>query len=735
MSFVALILEAATAAKKPADPAVASALAALKALPEPRSRDEYRKRLDLEEAIAPFVVAEAAKIVARVEPAGPKGAPALIHFKSVIAPSPKAAGLSVSELPEADPAVIEAVKLSPAGQGVLVQPNNAYYRQNNFHDLPEDGKLSWSRSHSKSLSDFASVERYHGYFPFSNPSESTHSIHASTQFFEHYPSTLSAVNAVRKGLGLQSFGIPRGGSVGLFRDPYAPAGTLLHHDTNHSQAPLASIITKGIVAETSAIAKAYIHAHLGQTIAPVAESLGHPDISKLSLTEANRLATQAPQLGKLLAEAGPAAAHAWFIGRAVGMRTFDDDSIGRFKQTLKARGLTDGAWKTLCKIPATLSYNFACSCELAHWRKEEREPARLERCVEALCHVLALCARSGCAPEQTFALARSLFPADASKFSDDWRSREAAMPAVKARAAQSAMELLSPAFEMDKIRSPAEARAYLAEDEARSARQSVLARDLAIRAADALGHPDKESKFEGELNRAVDFLLESEMGVWQSLPEKLTFAILLRRADDWHREIEEEARAKADEANAKAEAARLRQEAKLGRALTPDEMDKLASKGPGWLSLVSKSVDDDLSAVSLNTQSLLREEGAAMRHCVSSYASRCREGASRIFSIRRNGDRVATLELARAGGGSGDSGVWSPVQLRGNCNAAVVDPAVVDFAAAVAAEYQAAHEARVQAILAKSLATKAANAAGEEPAPADAGEPAAKKLRAKKPKA
>ena len=52
-----------------------------------------------------------------------------------------------------------------------------------------------------------------------------------------------------------------------------------------------------------------------------------------------------------------------------------------------------------------------------------------------------------------------------------------------------------------------------------------------------------------------------------------------------------------------------------------------------------------LSFVALQTGKALHAEGAAMHHCVASYWENVVEGKSRIYSIRENGSRVATLEL------------------------------------------------------------------------------------------
>jgi hypothetical protein len=52
-----------------------------------------------------------------------------------------------------------------------------------------------------------------------------------------------------------------------------------------------------------------------------------------------------------------------------------------------------------------------------------------------------------------------------------------------------------------------------------------------------------------------------------------------------------------------------------------------------------------LSFVALQTEKALHAEGAAMHHCVASYWENVVEGESRIYSIRENRSRVATLEL------------------------------------------------------------------------------------------
>lgn len=69
-------------------------------------------------------------------------------------------------------------------------------------------------------------------------------------------------------------------------------------------------------------------------------------------------------------------------------------------------------------------------------------------------------------------------------------------------------------------------------------------------------------------------------------------------------------------------------------------------------------------------------EGTIMRHCVPGYMSELLSARSCIYSMRRNGKRVATLELSSGG---------NPMvkQLKGPCNSAVgsgVEAAAVEFA-------------------------------------------------------
>ncbi|MCB1542291.1 MAG: PcfJ domain-containing protein [Rhodoblastus sp.] len=68
----------------------------------------------------------------------------------------------------------------------------------------------------------------------------------------------------------------------------------------------------------------------------------------------------------------------------------------------------------------------------------------------------------------------------------------------------------------------------------------------------------------------------------------------------------------------------------------------------------------------LTRASDLRDEARAMRHCVAMYGDQIAGGHSRLYSVRRDGERVATLELALQGAGL----PVSVAQILGPCNKA-----------------------------------------------------------------
>jgi len=77
---------------------------------------------------------------------------------------------------------------------------------------------------------------------------------------------------------------------------------------------------------------------------------------------------------------------------------------------------------------------------------------------------------------------------------------------------------------------------------------------------------------------------------------------------------------------------------------------------------------DGYDILPLEDSAELYREGAAMHHCVGAYADQVKAGYTYIYSIRRNGERLATAELIRVGQ------TFEQVllgQIRGPCNAEV----------------------------------------------------------------
>jgi hypothetical protein len=78
---------------------------------------------------------------------------------------------------------------------------------------------------------------------------------------------------------------------------------------------------------------------------------------------------------------------------------------------------------------------------------------------------------------------------------------------------------------------------------------------------------------------------------------------------------------------------------------------------------------DGLSFVALQTGKTLHAEGAAMHHCVATYWRNVVSSESRIYSIRDNGNRAATLELGnRPINYRWGTGRYQVRQLVGACN-------------------------------------------------------------------
>lgn len=192
--------------------------------------------------------------------------------------------------------------------------------------------------------------------------------------------------------------------------------------------------------------------------------------------------------------------------------------------------------------------------------------------------------------------------------------------------------------------------------------------------------------FGAEWSQISDWLQKSEMGLWQNLPQKLSWAALWRGQQDWHHDVQ------AQIASGK-------------------------FKKAGWRTHVGRLAEGGWEAVELDDGTALADEGKSMRHCVSSYSGNCRSGRCRIFSVRFQGERVCTLELSPhepdgrriesfSGRETDDSIVWKQTQNSGVCNAAVTNKAAIDFCKSVAVKYTEAY--KVEALRRKAeIALKA----------------------------
>lgn len=198
------------------------------------------------------------------------------------------------------------------------------------------------------------------------------------------------------------------------------------------------------------------------------------------------------------------------------------------------------------------------------------------------------------------------------------------------------------------VRSIEEAEAYVAEGRAKERRMPFICQAFLTRTAKSGIEASSE-----ELTLVNDFLKNSEQGVWQQIPEQPTWPQLLRLQEEWHRLVQE----------------------------------KTSGASFSWKSALEahgNADDDSYLAVPLISGAELYSEGKEMRHCVSSYSSKCYEGGCRIFSIRRGAIRVGTLELAK-----GDAG-WSVAQFKGRFNAKIEHPDAWAFAHEVASAYSKA---------------------------------------------
>ena len=142
-----------------------------------------------------------------------------------------------------------------------------------------------------------------------------------------------------------------------------------------------------------------------------------------------------------------------------------------------------------------------------------------------------------------------------------------------------------------------------------------------------------------EIHQAWDYC--RAMNLRNRRVESRTFAGLMKRSREWHQQVTWE---------------KLKDE----WARTVEQQQGLHH---AWNSRISTPmVFEDLTVVHLGSQHDLFIESRDMRHCIHSYTDRCLSGYSRIFSVSREGRKVATGEITREGNS------WKPTQTRGVMN-------------------------------------------------------------------
>ncbi|HCN76842.1 MAG TPA: hypothetical protein DIT13_06565 [Verrucomicrobiales bacterium] len=107
-------------------------------------------------------------------------------------------------------------------------------------------------------------------------------------------------------------------------------------------------------------------------------------------------------------------------------------------------------------------------------------------------------------------------------------------------------------------------------------------------------------------------------------------------------------------ANMHADEVLAAQEFSLGRLIS--------WQGQGWDACLTDAQEINWTVKELVSNRELAEEGRAMRHCVASYARRCESGLCAVFSVRRGGIRVLTVEVGLP--------QKEILQIRGSCNRA-----------------------------------------------------------------
>lgn len=186
----------------------------------------------------------------------------------------------------------------------------------------------------------------------------------------------------------------------------------------------------------------------------------------------------------------------------------------------------------------------------------------------------------------------------------------------------------------------------------------------------ALKESGAQAGMGAKITEVCDFIGKSEVGIWNRLPDKVTWNQLIRLSDEWH-----------DLINSR----------------------KNQHYNDRWESRVEISTNEVLGrrCHALVSGKALYEEGKAMHHCVSSYASKALSGNCRIFAVEKaiefnaegaptHWKKEGTLELARVKklNEEGKEEVcWNAVQFRGVCNAAITEENAWKFVKEIAEQY------------------------------------------------
>ena len=123
--------------------------------------------------------------------------------------------------------------------------------------------------------------------------------------------------------------------------------------------------------------------------------------------------------------------------------------------------------------------------------------------------------------------------------------------------------------------------------------------------------------------------------------ESRTFAGLMKRSQEWHRQVTWK---------------KLQEE-------WEQTMVRQHGLYHAWNSILETPVElGGMTALHLGSQQDLFAESREMHHCVHTYVDRCRSGQSRVFSIMRDGQKIATGEIVQVGND------WKTAQVRGVLN-------------------------------------------------------------------